>query len=512
MNSRGNEYDENVVEDAKGEEETLELQGRAALLFRENVAAREALAAQLSANAPFQGTGGQQNTLEALQLQLLRQGGSGLPLGSIAPGPPLLSGLQANATTAAANLREARLRLLLHQQQQQFNQQILQQQQLSQMQQQQQQHQQVQNQNLLAHLTRTGGTQPSHSSFSDSIQASSNLNAHLAMRGLGGLGGLPNERAFNLPLGGGDINSLPSLLTGNAMASLPMNLRAQQPPQVASVAAWDSRAGTGVARMPEAQGRPAEDEQPEMKDGEYFELFGFNDEDGVQIINETFPHKLYRMLFEVEKKGQEDIVSFFPHGKAFIVHKPKAFVGKPLAFLPCFSFRQIAVISSILTPPLSPHSSTDEIMPKYFSTTRMSSFQRQLNLYGFQVRRLLREAFPVMYCSTSELICVLPSSAHQRIDDGPEKGGFVHQYFQKGQRSLCNKIKRQKNRSQAVSAPPAPAEAPLGVAGRGGPQAMAGTLSSAQEMSQNQQAQVLLQQMLNQQDQQQNRETGNNPR
>ena len=64
-----------------------------------------------------------------------------------------------------------------------------------------------------------------------------------------------------------------------------------------------------------------------MEDAEYFELFGFNDEDGVQIINETFPHKLYRMLFEVERKGQEDIASFFPHGKAFIVKDAKRFVG-----------------------------------------------------------------------------------------------------------------------------------------------------------------------------------------
>ena len=43
----------------------------------------------------------------------------------------------------------------------------------------------------------------------------------------------------------------------------------------------------------------------------------------------------------------------------------------------------------------------------------------------------------------------------QRIDDGPEKGGFVHQFFQKGQRSLCNKIKRQRNKPASSPAPSA---------------------------------------------------------
>jgi len=52
-------------------------------------------------------------------------------------------------------------------------------------------------------------------------------------------------------------------------------------------------------------------------------------------------------------------------------------------------------------------------MRHVFTTFR---FAGQLNLYGFQ-----------------------------RIDDGPEKGGFF-QYFQKGQRSLCNRIKRHKSK------------------------------------------------------------------
>lgn len=64
--------------------------------------------------------------------------------------------------------------------------------------------------------------------------------------------------------------------------------------------------------------------------------------------NEPFPKKLYRMIEDAKKNGQEDIISFYPHGRAFGIHKPAQFVS--------------------------------EIMPKYLTTTRMSSFQRQLNL------------------------------------------------------------------------------------------------------------------------------------
>jgi len=63
---------------------------------------------------------------------------------------------------------------------------------------------------------------------------------------------------------------------------------------------------------------------------------------------EPFPTKIHRMLSELEQQGKTDIASFLPHGRAFIIHKPKKF--------------------------------TEEIMPKYFRMSRFSSFQRQLNL------------------------------------------------------------------------------------------------------------------------------------
>jgi hypothetical protein len=39
-----------------------------------------------------------------------------------------------------------------------------------------------------------------------------------------------------------------------------------------------------------------------------------------------FPVKLYNMLKGVEQEGLEHIVSWQPHGRCFIVHKPKEFV------------------------------------------------------------------------------------------------------------------------------------------------------------------------------------------
>ncbi len=59
-------------------------------------------------------------------------------------------------------------------------------------------------------------------------------------------------------------------------------------------------------------------------------------------LNEAFPKKLYRIIDDAKKNGHDDIISFFP------IHRPKEFV--------------------------------EEIMPKYMSTSRMTSFQRQLNL------------------------------------------------------------------------------------------------------------------------------------
>jgi hypothetical protein len=98
---------------------------------------------------------------------------------------------------------------------------------------------------------------------------------------------------------------------------------------------------------------------------------------------QPFPLKLYRMLEEAEKNGQEDVLSFLPHGRAFAIHKPGKF--------------------------------KEDIMPRYFGTTRVSSFQRQLNMYGFR-----------------------------RVAEGSDKGSYYHKLFLEGQKELLEKIKRKK--------------------------------------------------------------------
>jgi len=98
-------------------------------------------------------------------------------------------------------------------------------------------------------------------------------------------------------------------------------------------------------------------------------------------VSEPFPEKLHRMLTDTENDGLANIVSFFPHGRAFAVHNMDRFVK--------------------------------DIMPKYFKQTKWNSFARQLNLYGFV-----------------------------RITSGPDEGGYYHELFLKGRLSLVHHMRR----------------------------------------------------------------------
>lgn len=103
--------------------------------------------------------------------------------------------------------------------------------------------------------------------------------------------------------------------------------------------------------------------------------------------NETFPCKLARMLNKAEEDGNSHILSFTPSGRAFKIHNHSEFAAK--------------------------------IMPKFFATCRLSSFQRQLSLYGFR-----------------------------RVQDGPDKGAYHHEFLIKGNIALCRNMKRQKSSSK----------------------------------------------------------------
>jgi hypothetical protein len=85
-------------------------------------------------------------------------------------------------------------------------------------------------------------------------------------------------------------------------------------------------------------------------------------------VIEPFPEKLHRLLLEVEAAGRGDVIGFVAGGCAFCIHKPDAFFK--------------------------------EIVPLYFRQSRLSSFKRQLNLYGFEL-----------------------------INSGPARGGYFHELF-----------------------------------------------------------------------------------
>lgn len=98
-------------------------------------------------------------------------------------------------------------------------------------------------------------------------------------------------------------------------------------------------------------------------------------------VIEPFPEKLHRLLMEVEAAGLADVISFVANGRAFAIHKPDKFFK--------------------------------EIVPLYFRQSRLSSFKRQLNLYGFEL-----------------------------INTGPARGGYYHELFVKDRAELCRRMRR----------------------------------------------------------------------
>jgi hypothetical protein len=108
-----------------------------------------------------------------------------------------------------------------------------------------------------------------------------------------------------------------------------------------------------------------------------------------------FPEKLHMMLSCVERGGSSDVVSWLPHGRCFQVHKPKEFVK--------------------------------DVMPTYFRQTKLTSFQRQLNLYGF---------------------C--------RLTSGTDRGAYYHELFLRGRPFLCKRMIRTRIKGTGSKSPSSP--------------------------------------------------------
>jgi hypothetical protein len=114
--------------------------------------------------------------------------------------------------------------------------------------------------------------------------------------------------------------------------------------------------------------------------------------------NSPFPTKLQEMLERVEEDGNSHIISWQPHGRCFVVHKLELF---------------------------------KTILPHYFKLSKIASFQRQLNLYGFQ-----------------------------RITRGPDKGGYYHELFLRNRAFLSHRIQRVKVKGTGVRARSNPEQEP----------------------------------------------------
>jgi hypothetical protein len=108
------------------------------------------------------------------------------------------------------------------------------------------------------------------------------------------------------------------------------------------------------------------------------------------------PKPFPQTLMELLSSEDPDIVTWLPSGKAFIVRSPKKFV--------------------------------ETVLPRFFKQTKITSFQRQLNMYGFR-----------------------------RIADGSEMGAYRHELFLRDKPHLCNTIQRKKRirkRKAPKSVPP----------------------------------------------------------
>jgi hypothetical protein len=115
-------------------------------------------------------------------------------------------------------------------------------------------------------------------------------------------------------------------------------------------------------------------------------------------VTTPFPLKLHDMFENVDADGHSHIVSWQPHGRCFVVHKPKEFV---------------------------------KLLPNYFKLSKLPSFQRQLNLYGFQ-----------------------------RLTRGKDRGGYYHELFLRGRQFLAHNIQRIKVKGTGVRARSNPEQEP----------------------------------------------------
>ena len=110
------------------------------------------------------------------------------------------------------------------------------------------------------------------------------------------------------------------------------------------------------------------------------------------IISEypkTFPMKLQELLDNAEAEGHEHIISWQPHGRAFLLHKKKEFF--------------------------------ETVLPRYFGRIQLLSFKRQLYLYDFK-----------------------------RITQGPDRDAYYHEMLLRGMPFFASCIPRKKSTGMKI--------------------------------------------------------------
>ena len=113
----------------------------------------------------------------------------------------------------------------------------------------------------------------------------------------------------------------------------------------------------------------------------------------------SFPARLHTVLDRVEREGWGHVISWQPHGRCFLIHKP--------------------------------HEFQEHVLPMYFGQNKLTSFQRQLNLYGF---------------------C--------RLTRGTDAGAYYHELFLRGKFFLTKRMLRTKIKGTKFKASSNPEQEP----------------------------------------------------